>query len=73
MQTGIGLLTERERAVLLAAGKGFTVKESAAWLNISSETVKTHKRTLMRKLGAVNIGNAIAIACELGIWNKLYT
>ena len=65
-------LTAKECEILLAAGKGFTSKEVADILNISAETVKSHKKSLMRKLGAVNIVNAVAIAYELGIWQRLY-
>jgi DNA-binding CsgD family transcriptional regulator len=55
-------LSPSEAAVLEDAGEGLTVQESARRRLKSPETVKTQRKTLMTKLGARNIANAVAIA-----------
>ena len=45
------LTTPRERHILLLLGEGLANKEIAARLNISTHTVKSHVRNLMRKTG----------------------
>jgi DNA-binding NarL/FixJ family response regulator len=47
---GLAQLTPRERDVLRLAGEGLSVRQAAARLEISEETVKTHRKSLMRKL-----------------------
>jgi DNA-binding CsgD family transcriptional regulator len=48
--------------VLDDAADGLTVQESARRRRKSPETVKSQRKTLMVKLGARNIANAVAIA-----------
>jgi DNA-binding NarL/FixJ family response regulator len=55
-------LSPSEVAVLEDAAEGLTVQESARRRLKSPETVKTQRKTLMAKLGARNIANAVAIA-----------
>lgn len=52
-------LTPRERDVLRAAGDGLSVRQTAARLELSENTVKTHRKNLMAKL---DLHDAVAMA-----------
>lgn len=45
------ILTEKEQAVLELLGQGLSNEEAAPMLVLSPETVQTHRRNIMRKLG----------------------
>jgi len=60
-------LTERERDVLRHVAKGISSREIARELGISYTTVRTHIRSLGRKLGVHSKIEAIAKARELGL------
>jgi NarL family two-component system response regulator LiaR len=49
-----GLLTEREREVLRCVAKGYSNKQVAAELAVSTATVRTHVSNLLRKLELEN-------------------
>lgn len=55
------ILTPREEEVLRLAATGLTNAQIGKRLFISSETTKSHLKTLMRKLGARNRGEASAL------------
>jgi LuxR family maltose regulon positive regulatory protein len=55
-------LSDRERAVLRALSGPLTLREIAAELNVSHNTVKTHVRSVFRKLGAHDRAGAVARA-----------
>lgn len=57
-------LTERERAVLHLVAQGEPTRRIAGQLGISAETVETHIRAGMRKLGARTRTEAAALALE---------
>jgi len=57
-------LTTRDLEILAAVTAGLGDKEIAAKLAVSEYTVKTHLRTIFRKLGARNRSQAAAIAIE---------
>ena len=59
------VLTPREQAVLLLLPTGLSAREIGNELGISHETVKTHTRSVYRKLGASSRRNAVARAREL--------
>jgi DNA-binding NarL/FixJ family response regulator len=61
------LLTERENDVLRCLAQGLTTNQIADELVISVNTVKTHVRNLMKKLGASNRAEAVSIAMKKGI------
>ena len=52
--------------VLTWAALGYTNEEIAMELVVSTETVKSHMRKILDKLGARNRANAIYIAVSLG-------
>ncbi|HEU4422349.1 MAG TPA: LuxR C-terminal-related transcriptional regulator [Pilimelia sp.] len=58
-------LTERERAVLRLVARGEPTRRIAGQLGISGETVETHIRSGMRKLGARTRTEAAALAMEV--------
>ena len=60
-------LSEREHEVLLELGRGLTTPEIAAELSLSPNTVKTHLRSLFKKLGARNRVQALGAARERGL------
>ena len=61
------VLPRRVRDVLEGAALGETTAETAAFLYLGSETVKTHRAVAFRLLQARNVTHAVAIALELGL------
>jgi DNA-binding CsgD family transcriptional regulator len=60
-------LSPSEREVLIDAGDGFTTRESAKRRHTSAETVKSQRKTILLKLGARNMSQAVAIASGCGL------
>jgi len=50
LQDSYDLLTEREKEILQLLAEGQSNKEIAAMLNLSTNTVETHRTRLMQKL-----------------------
>lgn len=62
-ETGINVdLTDREREVLKLIVEGFTTKEIADKVYLSSRTVDAHRRRVMQKVGARNTADLVRIA-----------
>jgi two-component system nitrate/nitrite response regulator NarL len=59
-------LSPRERSVLSHLALGMTNRQIAQALDIAETTVKSHVKSLLRKLGARNRSEATAIAWQLG-------
>jgi DNA-binding CsgD family transcriptional regulator len=55
-------LSGKERLVLAELARGLSTDETAAKLNVSPHTVRTHVKNLMRKLDAKTRAHAVAIA-----------
>lgn len=51
-----------EREILSLSTQGLTVREIAAFVNRSEDTVKTYKRAVFEKLGVDNISQAVSMA-----------
>jgi FixJ family two-component response regulator len=62
----ITALTAREREVLEHLLAGRTSKETARTLAISPRTVETHRRNLMRKIGAASATELITLSASSG-------
>jgi DNA-binding NarL/FixJ family response regulator len=62
----IGVLSPREREVLDLLAQGLNGEEVAVRLVLSPETVRTHVRNAMEKLGAKTRVHAVAIALRQG-------
>jgi DNA-binding NarL/FixJ family response regulator len=60
------VLTVREREVLARLAEGLSVEEIAADLVLSTETIRTHVRNAMGKLGTRTRAHAIVVALRRG-------
>lgn len=60
-------LSRAEKRTLMFVIAGLSTSDIAELLNRSPETIKSHRESLLRKLGAENIAHAIALAYERGI------
>jgi DNA-binding NarL/FixJ family response regulator len=60
-------LTSREEDILKCLAQGMTTKQVAEALIISDNTVKTHVRNLLEKLGASNRAEAVSMAVQMGL------
>lgn len=60
-------LTRRQKEVLRLVASGLTSAEIARQLNISTDTVDTHRRDLMRKLDIRSVAGLTKIAIEEGL------
>jgi DNA-binding NarL/FixJ family response regulator len=60
-------LTEREREILVAIGRGWTNGEIAERLVLSESTVKTHVGRVLAKIGARDRIQAVIFAYDLGL------
>jgi DNA-binding NarL/FixJ family response regulator len=63
----LDLLSRREREVLKLITEGYTNKEIAQFLTISSKTVEKHRASLMAKLQVHDLGGLIRIAIRGGL------
>jgi DNA-binding CsgD family transcriptional regulator len=61
-------LTTREVEVLALVADGYSTKEIARELWITEETVRTHVRRVLERLGARTRAHAVAIAYRDGLW-----
>jgi LuxR family maltose regulon positive regulatory protein len=60
-------LTAREQAVLILLPSGLSAREIGSELGISRDTIKTHTKSIYRKLGASSRRDAVVRARELGL------
>ena len=60
-------LPPREVAVLAAAARGLTARETAGRLGLSTETVEGYLRNAVRRLDCLNKTHAVAVAVRCGI------
>ncbi|MEU1086598.1 response regulator transcription factor [Streptomyces sp. NPDC005892] len=63
----LGSLTDREREILVAVGKGWTNGEIAARFVLSESTVKTHVGRVLAKIGARDRIQAVIFAYDHGL------
>lgn len=66
-QKTIDVISEREREVLHLISDEYSTKEIASALYISYDTVKTHRKNLMEKLGVRNVAGLVREGFRLGI------
>ncbi|MCF3129660.1 response regulator [Streptomyces olivochromogenes] len=60
-------LTDREREILVAIGKGWTNREIASHFVLSESTVKTHVGRVLAKIGARDRVQAVIFAYDHGL------
>jgi DNA-binding NarL/FixJ family response regulator len=63
-------MTDREREVLVAIARGLSNEELAETLFISANTVKTHVKRVLTKLGARDRVQAVVMAYEGGLMDR---
>lgn len=63
----LGSLTDREREILVAVGKGWTNGEIATRFVLSESTVKTHVGRVLAKIGARDRIQAVIFAYDQGL------
>lgn len=61
-----GQLTARQREILQLIAEGFSTKEVAARLNLSTHTVDTHRTEIMRRLGVHDVVGLVRYAIRMG-------
>lgn len=59
-------LTDREKVCLYLASIGKESRETADFLGIGIETVKTHRKEIIRKLKCKNITQAVSLGIKYG-------
>jgi DNA-binding NarL/FixJ family response regulator len=60
-------LTAREAQVLRLLAEGLASKEVAAALNLAVETVRTYRKSLMKKLNVHNVAGLVQLAASAGV------
>jgi len=65
-------LSPRERQVLRLVAEGKSSKDIAVMLNLGLQTVRTYRKTLMKKIGATNVAGLTQVALGAGLtgWGK---
>ena len=67
LEPKVDTLSERESEVLISVAAGNSNKIVADKLSISEETVKSHMRSILSKLGANDRTHAVTIAVKRGL------
>jgi DNA-binding NarL/FixJ family response regulator len=62
------LVTRREKEMLALLAGGSTSKEIARKLHVSVLTVETHRKNLIKKLGARNLAGLVVYAVQTGLY-----
>lgn len=63
----VPLVTKREKEVLQLIALGLSTQEIAKHLYVSDETIKSHRKNLLRKMNACNGASLIRAAYEAGL------
>ena len=65
-------LSPRERQVLRLVAEGKTSKDVATMLDLGLQTVRTYRKTLMKKIGVSNVAGLTQVALGAGLtgWGK---
>lgn len=61
------MLADRQLQVLKLFAEGYSYKDIAGELNVSSSTVQAVKNAIIHKLAATNITHAVVKAIKLGV------
>src|SRR5437764_7408166 len=68
----LGTLSPRELQVLRLVAEGKTSKDIAVMLNLGLQTIRSYRKTMMKKLGVNNVAGLTQLALAAGLthWNK---
>lgn len=71
-QTPLNGLSPRELQVLRLVAEGKTSKDIAVMLDLGLQTVRSYRKTMMKKLGVNNVAGLTQVALAAGLthWNK---
>jgi DNA-binding NarL/FixJ family response regulator len=71
-KTPLDSLSPRELQVLRMVAEGKTSKDIAVMLDLGLQTVRSYRKTMMKKLGVNNVAGLTQLALAAGItnWNK---
>lgn len=74
-EASLGRLTPREKQVLRLVAQGYSSREIAAQLKLSPETVRSYRKSLMRKLGVSGVAKLVPLAAAAGLipWDNPYS
>jgi DNA-binding CsgD family transcriptional regulator len=61
------LISQREKEIIVLLAEGFSSKQIAGQLYISQHTVDTHRRNLLKKTGAQNTLELVALCLKKGL------
>ena len=67
---GLSTLSPREFEVLELVAEGNTSKDVAQLLNLRVETVRTYRKSIMRKLGVNHVAGLVNLAVQAGLLRK---
>ena len=67
IQARVGGLSERQLQVMMLAAQGFTNKEIAKKMDITTRTVESYRSWVMERTGAKNLAELIRMAMRLGM------
>lgn len=67
---GLDTLSPREFEVLELVADGKTSKDVAELLNLQVETVRTYRKSIMRKLGVNHVAGLVSVAMQSGLLRK---
>jgi DNA-binding NarL/FixJ family response regulator len=66
-QSGVAMLTDREREILQLIAEGLSSKEIAGMLGVSLKTVDSHRSNLMEKLDIHKVSGLVRFAIRAGL------
>jgi DNA-binding NarL/FixJ family response regulator len=66
-QSALGVLSPRELQVLRLVADGKTSKEIATLLELSEQTIRSYRKTMMKKLGVNNVAGLTQLALSTGL------
>jgi DNA-binding NarL/FixJ family response regulator len=71
--SGLDVLSPRELQVLRLIAEGKTSKDIAVMLDLSTETVRSYRKTMMKKLGLNNVASLTQLALSAGLTQPTYS
>lgn len=67
MASPVERLTDRERQVLRLVAQGLSSKEIAVVLGLAVQTIRTYRKTIMKKLSVTNVAGLTQLAIAAGL------